>query len=319
VRNRKIIGILTIILLVCLCAGKTYVFAAEKGIGMVLEKKGDVKLNGKKALMMQPIFQNSQVVTGSKGSLVFVSYIDNKEYLVGPGSEISIGAKSFSTKKGSIKRISGGEKIPLPKNTVLISRKILGEMYREDEKFLRIIHPGPSMLLTSDTVKFKWSGTTDKYKIDIIERASGKHLKGFPKSKMSRKSPIEFETQLEYGKSYSIMVQEKEDEFDEDGNKVEVIFHILPEGKALKIQAVEKKYAEIKAKGRLEARKGALLMIDYYKENGMYHQALKLLRELESSEKDNPYIYFYMAEMYDKLGNKNEAAKMMERGNKLKK
>ena len=312
----KMAKMITLILIfVFLITFQGRVFANDKGVGMVLETRGKVTVNGKKAMMMQPIFTDSKIVTGEKGKLCFVCYIDNKEYTVAPGSEVIINAKTITAKKGSVSTDSGGKSIPLPKNTVLISRKISGEIFRIDEGDLRIINPKSGMYLSSDDVNFKWEGSTDLYKVLLTEKDSRKKIEGFPKDTNS----MELQQRLEYGKTYKFTVQEKEDELDVSGKQVQSVFHILPKEKALKVIEVQRKYEEILKDGKTDKRKACLLMIDYYKENKMYYQAIEILEQLEKSDKDNPYIYYYLADLYTKLGKKNHAIMMMNKGKELDK
>lgn len=295
-------------------------FAAEKGVGMVLETSGKVTIDGKKAMLMQPLFPGNVVKTGIDGSISIASYIDDREYFIDRQSEIEMGVKSFKAKIGSIKIVSGNNRIPLPKNTVLISRKISGEFFRIwplQEKALNISMPRDGMILTSNKVQFQWSGTTDFYKTDIIHKEAKTHLKDFPEIRKYKDLPTEFEYELEYGKSYIFKVREMDNELDDTGKELHVTFQILPELEASRIREVENGFEEIIKERKIDRKKATLLMIDFYTEKKMYHQALNLLDQLKSMDTDNPYVFYYMAEIYGKMGKTNEAEAMIREGNKL--
>ncbi len=309
-----------IILLICLVLSISPVHASEKGVGMVLETTGKVTINGKKARLMQPLFPGNVIKTETDGKLGFVSYIDDHEYLIDQQSEIVIEAKSFTSKKGKISVISGNRQIPLPKNTVLISRKISGELFREwpcQEQELKITNPEENIILAYNKVQFRWNGTKDYYKTDLIDKETKKHLLNFPEIKKYKGIPTEFQYDLEYGKSYIFQVREMEDELDDTGKEVQVTFSILPEEEAAKIRDVENEYETMVIERKTDRRKATLLMVDFYNEKKMYYQALDLLNQLKSMDTDNPYVYYYMAEIYENMGNISKSEEMIKEGNKL--
>ena len=310
------------ILLICLFMVQAPLLAAEKGVGMVLEISGKVTINGKKAMLMQPLFPGNVIKTGDNSKIGFVSYIDDREYSIDHQSEIVMGVKSFTAKKGKVSIHSGNKVIPLPKNTVLTSRKISGELFRvwlPQEKELKISFPQNNMLLSSHKVRFQWSGVKDFYKTDIINKETKTHLKDFPDIKKYAGIPTEFECELEYGKSYVFQVREMENELDDSGKEVQVTFSILPEEEAGKIREVENEFEKMLKERKVDRRKATLLMIDFYNEKKMYHQALNLLKQLKSMDTDNPYVYYYMAEIYENMGDINESEAMIKEGNKLEK
>ncbi len=301
-------------------------YADSKGIGMVLESGGSAKIAvdkaEKKAKMMQPLFAGSRIITGKDGFVVFVSYVDNVEYRVEPGSDITIEAKGFKTNSGAIKKKSGGGGIPLPKNTVLVSRRIMGQVHRAQKTGMSVINPPSNMILASDNIKFQWTyGASHYYRLGIVEKDSDKFLKPFPVSvngnSYEYKNTPGNEFQLEYGKTYTFKVKEKEDEdeLEDDSTwNATVNFSMLPEDKAKTVLAAEKEFAKATDNGKKADQRNSLLMVDLYKENGMYYQAIDLLKKLENMDNTNPYVYYYMAEMYDNLGQKTSAQEMMEKG-----
>lgn len=309
-----------LVLLMCLFMAKAPLFAEEKGVGMVLETGGKVTIDGKKAMLMQPLFPGNVIKTGVDGTICFVSYIDNREYSIDHQSEIVMGVKSFSSKKGKVSIISGNRQIPLPKNTVLTSRKITGELFRvwpSQEKELKISNPEEHLILAYNKVQFRWSGTKDYYKTDIIDKEIKMHMKDFPEIKKYAGIPTEFVYDLEYGKTYIFKVKEMENELDDTGKEVQVTFLILPEDEAAKIRDMENEYETMVTERKIDRRKATLLMIDFYNGKKMYHQALDLLNQLKSMDTDNPYVYYYMADIYRNMGNINEAEAMIKEGNKL--
>lgn len=300
--------------------------ADSKGAGMVLESGGNAKVvtdkAEKKAKMMQPLFAGSRIVTGKDGFLVFVSYVDNVEYRVEPGSDITIEANGFKTNGGAIKKKSGGGGIPLPKNTVLVSRRIMGQVHRAQKTGMSVINPAPNKIIASDKIKFQWTyGASHYYRLVIVEKDSEKFLKPFPVSvngnSYEYKNAPGNAFQLEYGKTYTFKVKEKEeeDELEDDSTwNATVNFSLLPEEKAKAVTAAEKEFEKATDGGKKADRRSCLLMVDLYKENGMYYQAIDLLKLLENMDNSNPYVYYYMAEMYDNLGEKTRANEMMEKG-----
>ena len=318
---------LTILLSFIFCAvSYDSVFAASKGIGMILETGGSAKIvtekSTRKAKMMQPLFEGSRIVTGKDGYVVFVSYVDNVEYRVESGSDITMEAKGFKTNGGAIKKKSGGGGIPLPKNTVLVSRRIMGQVHRASKTGMSVISPAPNMVLASDKIKFQWTyGASHYYRLGIVEKGSDKFLKPFPVSvngnSYEYKNTPGNEFQLKYGKSYTFKVKEKEeeDELEDDSTWNAVSnFSILPEDKAKVVTAAEKEFEKATDGGKKADQRSCLLMVDLYKENGMYYQAVDLLKKLENMDNSNPYVYYYMAEMYDNLGEKTKANEMMKKG-----
>lgn len=300
--------------------------ADSKGAGMVLESGGSVKVitdkSEKKARMMQPLFAGSRIVTGKDGFAVFVSYVDNVEYRVEPGSDITIEANGFKTNSGAIKKKSGGGGIPLPKNTVLVSRRIMGQVHRAQKTGMSVVNPPANMVLASDKIKFQWTyGASHYYRLGIVEKDADKFVKPFPVSvngnSYEYKNTPGNEFQLEYGKAYIFKVKEKEeeDELEDDSTwNATANFTMLPEDKAKAVTAAEKEFDKTTDGGKKADQRSYLLMADLYKENGMYYQAIDLLKKLENMDNTNPYIYYYMAEMYDNLGQKTSAQEMMEKG-----
>ena len=302
-------------------------FAAKKGVGMVLETGGPANIvkgsSKKKVRMMQPVFADTRIVTGSKGYVVFVSYLDNAEYRVEPASDVTVGASGFKANAGSIKKKTGKGNIPLPKNTTLVSRRIMGQVHRDTETGMKVINPSPNMVLASDEIKFQWTyGATHYYKLCIVEKGSEEIMEPFPVTVNG--NSYEFKNvsgkkfKLEPGKVYTFKVKEKEDEDeleDEDTWNAQVDFSLLPADKAKKVLTARAAYGK-SPKGSM---KDTLLMVDLYKENGMFYQAIELLKKLETADNGNPYIYYYMAEMYDKLGDKENAKNMMKKGMELDK
>lgn len=309
-----------ILLIIGILLLSSYVNAAETGVGMIMETKGNVRVNGKKAKIMQPLFANSRIITGSGEKMSFVSYLDKKEYCVEPDSEIVIKAQSFDIIKGSINCAINRKNVPLPKNTTLISRKVIGDMIRNfDESPFKIVTPEKGMLIATNQIPFKWKSLEGQYEIDLIEKASGKHLENFPSTKQYQQGLKEFDLELEYGKSYVFTIQEIPENKNRNGevNEIRVVFHLMQKSQALKVQEDEKKYKDLLENKSIDQKRYLLLMIDYYKENGMYHQAIELLNNFMCQEKDNPFIYYYLADMYVKTGDKCKAMEMIEQGEKL--
>ncbi len=309
-----------ILLIIGILLLSSSVLAAETGVGMILETSGNVNVNGKKARIMQPLFAEARIVTGSGGKISFVSYLDKKEYCIEPDSEIIIKAKTFDIIKGSINLTTDRKNVPLPKNTTLISRKVIGELIRNfDDSPFKIVTPEQGMLLATNEIPFKWKSLEGQYKIDLIEKASGKHIENFPSAKQYKQGLKEFNLELEYGKSYVLTIQEIPETINrtEGMEELRAAFHIMPESQALKIQEQEKKFKDLLDNKSIDQKRYLLLMIDYYKENGMYHQAIELLNTFVSQEKDNPFLYYYLADMYVKTGDKCKALEMIEKGEKL--
>ena len=317
--NKKNEGIsVFILLLIFLSMFIKPSFAEDKALGMVLDIKGKVKIKRnssiKAANIMQPLYDNSIVYTGENSEMTFVNYGNNNEYIIGSDSHIVFQKGKAEVKKGSFDKIEKGAKIPLPKNTVLISRKITGEVHLYKILYgLNISHPTDKMLLASKDISFWWNGgETEKYRVVIIEAGTRKIVEPFPiivkgrTFKFSDKNIAPFK--LEYGKEYFFTVQEVASKATvkkygkncvyEDIAKVS--FTMLPEDRAKQVIQAEKTYREAIKKNPND-KKSMLLMADLYKENGMFEQALGVLRQLQYKDPRNPYVYYYIANVYDEL------------------
>lgn len=310
-------------------------FAENKAMGMVLEITGRAKIKQNNILssanIMQPIYENSVIYTGKGSTLKFADYRDKKEYLVGDYSYIIFKNGKAEIKRGSLQKVSRGSKLPLPKNTVLVSRKISGAvyMYVMDTE-VKISSPKDKALFATDNIEFTWNGDGMKeYEVIIIEAGTNRIVKPYPitvkdyryKYKPTADSPF----QLEYGKSYFFVVRLKpEKELLEKVGKNEIYmdqaritFTLLPEEQAKKVQEGEKEYREAIKKNPGD-KTAMLLMADMYKENRMYLNAIDILYALRDKDPENPYTYYYIAEMLDELKLPG-SEEMREKGKKLEK
>lgn len=310
-------------------------FAENKPMGMVLEITGRAKIKQNNILspanIMQPIYENSIIYTGKDSSLKFADYRDKQEYLVGNYSYIIFKYGKVEIKRGSLHKIAGGRKLPLPQNTVLVSRKISGKVYMYVRELdIKIISPDDKTVFASNDIEFTWNGDDMKeYEIILIEAGTDRILKPYPvtvKDMRYKYSPAAGSPfRLEYGKSYYFVVREKarKDLIEKYGrdeiftDQARIAFSLLPEAQAKKVQEGEKEYKKAIGKNP-DDRTAMLLMADLYKENGMYRQAVNILYALQEREPCNPYVHYFIADMLDKLKLPG-SEKMREQGIKLEK
>lgn len=314
--NRYILILPALILLCILTQGTA--LASGKPVGMILEKKGTpkIKYGGKvkKAYLMRPLYADSVIITGKGSALTFVSYLDRCEYRVEPESEVTLEESYFITGKGRLARIDRGEAIPLPKNTVLVSRKILGAVGRAYRREFGILKPQADTVFAEPAISFAWQkGKTAQYEVIIIEKGTLEIKNPFPLTvggtSWTYKSDSNSQFQLQYGKTYYFVVKEKyaETELKKiDGSHVfenfdKVTFCLLDQGVAEKVIDAGKKYKAAMEKNP-DDLKAMLLMADFYKENGMYCQAAGVLKKMKEKDSENPYVYYYLADMLDKSG-----------------
>ncbi len=332
--NKSITIIFFIIIVIGLIPAKP-ASAENRAMGMILEINGKAKIKQNNILspanIMQPIYENSIIYTGKGSTLKFADYRDKKEYLIGDYSYIIFKYGKVEIKRGSLQKVSRGGKLPLPKNTVLVSRKISGVvyMYVVDPE-VKISYPKDKALFATDNIEFTWNGDGVKeYEVIIIEVGTNRIMKPYPitvkdyKYKYSQSKDTPF--RLEYGKSYFFVVRQKPDKeliekYGKDGvyaDQARITFSLLPVDQAKKVQEAEKAYSEV-IKKNPDDKTSMLLMADMYKENGMYQNAVDVLYTLRDKDPENPYIYYYIAEMLDemKLPGSDE---IREKGKKLEK
>ena len=310
-------------------------YAGNKAMGMVLEISGRAKIKQNNILspanIMQPIYENSIIFTGKDSLLKFVDYRDKKEYLVGDYSYIVFKYGKPEIKRGKLQKLSAGRKLPLPKNTVLLSRKISGAVYLYVlEPGIKIFSPQDKSVFASDNIEFTWNGEgINEFEVSILEEGTHRILKPYPlvvKEKRYKYSPAaDSPFKLEYGKSYFFVVREKADKeltekYGRDGvfeDQARITFSLLSEDQAKKVQEAERLYSK-SIKANPGDKTAMLLMADMYKENGMYHKALDVLYHLRTIDPDNPYVYYYIANMLDEL-KLTGVLEMREQGKKLEK
>lgn len=293
-------------------------FAENKAMGMVLEITGRAKIKQNNILspanIMQPIYENSIVYTGKGSTLKFADYRDKQEYLVGDYSYIIFKNGKVDIKRGSLQKITRGSKLPLPKNTVLVSRKISGAVYLfAMEQGIKINNPKDKMVFASENIEFNWNGEgINEFEVIIIESGTKRILKPYPllvkENRYKYSAAANSAFHLEYGKSYLFVVREKADKeliekYGRDGvyeYQAAITFSLLSEEQAKRIQEAERLYREA-VKKNPDDKTAMLLMADMYKESGMYRQAVDILFNLLRKDPDNPYVYYYIAEMYEKM------------------
>jgi hypothetical protein len=318
-------------LMIVSCLSSVSVFAEPKGEGMILEASGDVKIlysgKTKKVFPFQPIFSDSVLITGKNGSVNFASYKDHNEYKLNSSSRLSFNQDGFKVESGSVDKKTAGSGLPIPQNTTLVSRRLMGLPLRFVFNEISIVSPKKNAVFLKPSVTFKWTGGTSKnYCIEIVQDKDQKSKKPFPLTvaKNSYSLPVKnAPIKLEYGKTYTFRVWNPFPIDKKTGKPVtnaeplkkEATFSILSERNARILEDAEKEYEKSQS-GCSEKKKNMLLMADCYKEQGMYYQAADLLEQLRVLDKDNPYILIFLAEMYDKL--KDPRAKQtMDEGSKL--
>ena len=328
--------ILCIAILVSLCLKACPANCSEtKPVGMILEVKGYVMViqkgkKGTKAQIMMPLYDGSKVITGKNGSLLYVKYKNGREYRVEPNSTIIFRGDIAVVSKGKSVPVFEKSSLPLPRSTAVASRKILGQVLKIQKKhYLQILSPENGEALADLEVKIRWASKLhDNFQIIITEKGSEKILKPFPLilknvQEFTFRNDPSLPFQLEYGKEYTLKLTG----FKEDRMKVrppntkegayfeekKVDFRILPGKKALEVHKVRAKFRDMIEKNKKNKR-AYLLMADFYKEKGMYQKSIEVMKALKAIDRKNPYVYYYLGQLYEKLGRRNESTRWFTNG-----
>ncbi len=309
---------------------------AEKPVGMILDCQGLCTILHKdkliKANVIMTLYEGDKVFTGKNGKVVFVWYANNKEYTVYPKSEVHLTPKGVTTSVGKAYQ-KGKKDLPLPKNLVVKSRRILGQVVRMvGGNVINILSPTRNQTLDTLTPTFRWVGGSTP-KVEITLREKGKKTPKFcivtlDNGKYTYKNDPDSKFKLEYGKEYCLEISpegrlELKDKMEKDmfmgppkGSSVN--FKILSLEQIKKIREAEKTFRKMVRKNP-KNKKAYFLMADLYRQHGLYNKAIPLAEKLLKIDKENPYAYYYLANLYSKEGESIKAIDLMQRGKSLEK
>ncbi|MFP4498761.1 MAG: tetratricopeptide repeat protein [Vulcanimicrobiota bacterium] len=293
--------------------------ARDKAFGIILETRGQVTLvegnNARKAFELMPLESGVTIKTGRDGSLSYVKYSNGREYRVGPNSVISITGINAVVESGEKTPVFKKSKLPLPKNLVLNSRKVMGEVGYLHELFFNFPRENEVLAVTDFTIE--WAGkNSETADLVIMEKdATGEtpcftvmvpNQKGKKQYRYANDTSKAFH--LKPGKEYVITLSSII-----DGNSLSVSnnFRIISEKELKELESTRRTFEKALEENPDYARL-YLLMADYYRQRQLYRDSIKMVKKYLDKKPDNPYAYYYLGELYDDLDQGNSSSQVRE-------
>lgn len=235
------------------------------------------------------LFSNGSVMTISSNSRLRLSFngmdIKKKDSVLASLSKgILNGMKGLFSEK---------EKGRFKKTIVAGIRK----KTEEEEKSIRVLYPRNSMILTSKpTFHWKTGGKDELFMLTITLKGLGGKLWTIQTKKTEIPYP-KGRKGLDRGQTYFLRIESEKDSSIYD----EVYFRILDEEKAREV----KRFANVMERLRKSSPGDSsplFISAGYYKERGLYHEALAALEALEKENPGERFIFEGKREIYATLG-----------------
>ena len=204
-----------------------------------------------------------------------------------------MGSLSEGILKGMKGIFSGSSKKKFTKTVVGGIRKKV----EEEEKGVRVLYPRNSMILTAKPV-FRWKtrGKDDTFMISLTLKGMGGKLWTITSKEAEIPYPSD-KKGLDRGQTYFLRVENDQESSLYD----EVYFRVLDEEKAVEVKRLVTEMEALR-KSNPDDSSPFFVLAGYYKEKGLYHDALAALETLEKENPGERFILEGKLEIYAKLG-----------------
>jgi hypothetical protein len=306
--------VLVMVVLALVVAPKVRGDARNQGVAMVLSVAGTATVTGadgtaRKALPMAVLETGEVVTTAAGGSVVLVLFADSREYAVGESAKVELTAAGPKALAGSVKPAAKQDRLKLPANSSLSSRRLMGEMVRASQATsAHFLQPANFTQVVDGAVTLEWRLGTPAAKVVLL--ILGQDEEEVLRTEVTGSSfsyPPAGGKPLAEGTSFFAKVWDPAAPPGNAEARAETEFRVMTAAEAEQVRANEKAAAEESASDPANPAPLMKLMV-FQLERRLLPEAVATGTKLEPLIPDNPNLYLYLARAYAGLGRLDEAA-----------
>ncbi len=290
-----------------------------QGVAMVLASTGSVTVTGadgvtRKAQPMAVLEAGEVVATGAGSSLTMVLFADSREYAVGESARVELAADGPKALAGSLTAAATADRLKLPSNSSLSSRRLMGEMVRAAQvETGRFLQPANFGQVVDGIVRFEWRlGTTGTRHTLVVVDDDDEEVLRAEVVGSSFSFPPTGKEPLAPGGSYFATVWDPAAPQGNRAARAEAEFRVLTTAEAEQLRANEKAAMEESAADPDDPAPLMKLMLVQL-EARLWPDAEATGRKLEALIPDNPNLQLYLARALASMGRVDEAAAASQR------
>ena len=294
----------------CVVLGTPFTASGMEALALISSLTGKAEVqrlhqNAFRELQLGEELFEGEVIHTHDHSRVSLLFSDGSVYTVYPNSRVtlSLGGRIqkgssvvSSLSEGMMKGIGGIFKVE-KKREALTAVPGIRKKIEEEEMGVRVVHPRNSIILTSRP-HFCWTtrGGGGPFMVSLTLKGMGGELW----TTETRETAVQYPKQrsaLKRGQTYFLRVESREDTDLYD----EVYFRVLEDQKAEEVKRVVTEMEALQESNPGDTTPQVLLVI-FYMERGLYHQALAELEILDKTKPGERFVLEQRREIFAKIG-----------------
>jgi hypothetical protein len=297
--------------------------AQAQGVAMVLEVKGEVGVSAaegpsRTARAMTIVEAGEVLSTAKDSSVTFVAFADGREFTLGPEASVELDEDGPQVETEALTVSRTPDRLALPKNCSLSSRRLMGEMIRDRRGARsRFVHPANFGQVRNGSLEFRWELQPPADKVVFVLYDPDDEI--VLKQEVSGTAfvyPPEGHEPLGEDRYYFAEVYDVAAPLGSALGRAEAEFRVMTESEVDEVSAGEAAATEMLAESPDDPVPLMELMV-LYLHHRLYDEAVETGRRLEAAMPDNPNLFRYMARAYASLGETEEAATARNRAEEL--